>query len=168
MTERVWDKFLTARDRAVFSSAGYAKPQGFGMRPAVVIIDVNYNFCGDRPEPILDSIKRWPNSCGQYAWEALPHLQTLLDASRKKGLPVIYTTGTSREDGWDRGGWGWKNNRTGEARRTRESNLDGNEINAEIAPESQDIVIKKLKPSGFFDGNPALDVAASERACHTN
>ena len=25
-----------------------------------------------------------------------------------------------------------------------------------------------LKPSGFFDGNPALDVAASERACHTN
>ena len=25
-----------------------------------------------------------------------------------------------------------------------------------------------LKPSGFFDGNPALDVAAPERACHTN
>ena len=25
-----------------------------------------------------------------------------------------------------------------------------------------------LKPSGFFDGNPALDVAASERACHPN
>ena len=23
-----------------------------------------------------------------------------------------------------------------------------------------------LKPSGFFDGNPALDVPAPERACH--
>ena len=33
------------------------------------------------------------------------------------------------------------------------SNLDGNEINAEIAPEPSDIVIKKLKPSGFH-GTP--------------
>jgi len=153
MAERVWDKFLTEEDKAVFKASGYGVVGEYGKKPAVLVVDVNYNFTGDRNEPILESIKRWPNSCGEYAWEALPHLQTLLDASRKKGLPVIYTTGTSREDGWDRGGWSWKNSRTSEARKHHVSNLDGNEINAEIAPEAQDIVIKKLKPSGFF-GTP--------------
>ena len=51
MTERIWDKFLTERDRQVFAAAGYGSPQGFGERPALVVIDVNYIFCGDRPEP---------------------------------------------------------------------------------------------------------------------
>ena len=153
MAERVWDKFLTERDKAVFKASGYGVIGDYGKRPAVLVVDVNYHFTGDRNEPILESIKRWPNSCGEDAWEAIPHLQKLLDASRRKGLPVIYTTGTSRADGWDRGGWSWKNSRTGEARRTRQTNLDGNEIVAEIAPAPQDIVIEKLKPSGFF-GTP--------------
>ena len=32
---------------------------GFGKRPALLVIDVNWAFCGERPEPILESIKRW-------------------------------------------------------------------------------------------------------------
>ena len=79
MTERVWEKFLTPRDKQIFGAAGYAQSQGFGKRPALIIIDVNYNFCGDRPEPILDSVKRWPNSCGEDAWAALPHIRSLID-----------------------------------------------------------------------------------------
>jgi hypothetical protein len=35
--------------------------------PAILVIDVNSNFCGDKPEPILESIKRWCNSCGEDA-----------------------------------------------------------------------------------------------------
>ena len=156
MTERVWDRFLTERDKRVFAAAGYGQRAGFGARPVILVIDVNYNFTGDRPEPILDSIRRWPNSCGEDAWRALPHIKRLLAAGRAKGLPVIYTTGTMRADGWDRGAWSWKNSRTGEWRTrgaTRESNLDGNAINAEIAPEPRDIVIRKIKPSGFH-GTP--------------
>lgn len=90
MEERVWDAFLTARDKDVFAAAGYGQRAGFGQRPAVVVIDVNYNFTGDRPEPILDSIKRWPNSCGEDAWEAMGYIKRLLDAARDQGLPVIY------------------------------------------------------------------------------
>ena len=52
MAERIWDKFLTEPDKAVFAASGYGALQGFGKRPALMIIDVNYFFCGDRPEPI--------------------------------------------------------------------------------------------------------------------
>jgi len=51
MSEPVWNKFLTERDRAVFDASGYGTRGGFGKRPALVIIDVNWAFCGDRPEP---------------------------------------------------------------------------------------------------------------------
>jgi maleamate amidohydrolase len=32
-------------------------------------------FCGERPEPILESIKRWRTSCGEEAWVALEHIK---------------------------------------------------------------------------------------------
>ncbi len=156
MTEHVWDRFLTERDKRVFEAAGYGQRAGFGKRPAVVVIDVNYNFTGDRPEPILESIKRWPNSCGEDAWESLGYIKRLVQAARQKGLPVIYTTGDRRADGWDRGSWSWKNRRTGQWRAghdVTQTQIDGNAINHEIAPEPQDIVVKKLKPSAFH-GTP--------------
>lgn len=151
MGERIWDQFLTERDKDVFTTSGYGQRAGFGDRPVIVVIDVNYNFTGDKNEPILDAIKRWPNACGEDAWVSLPHIRKLLDAARAKGLPVIYTTSEMRPDGWDRGSWAWKNNRTGEWRSGAETqtNLDGNDINHEVAPLPQDIVIKKLKPSAF-------------------
>jgi nicotinamidase-related amidase len=153
VAERIWDKFLTERDKQVFQAAGFAQPQGFGKRPAILIIDVNYNFCGDRPEPILESIKRWPTSCGEDAWAAIPHIQTLLGAARAKRLPVIYTTGGFRADGWDYGSWLWKHNRLKETRPQPKRNLDGEAIVEEIAPQPEDIVIPKLKPSAFH-GTP--------------
>jgi maleamate amidohydrolase len=154
MSEPVWNQFLTERDKQVFATSGYGARQGFGKRPAILVIDVNYAFCGDKPEPILDSIKRWRNSCGEDAWEGVKAIKRLVTAGRAKGLPVIYTTGTRREDDWDSGSWSWKNNRSGERPKTP-SNIDGNQIVADIAPAPQDIVIYKQKPSGFF-GTPLL------------
>ena len=89
MTERVWDKFLTERDRQVFEASGFGARAGFGKKPALLVIDVNYAFCGDKPEPILDSIKKYATSCGEDAWEALPTIRKLVDACRAKGVPVI-------------------------------------------------------------------------------
>ena len=50
MSERIWDNFLTERDKAVFAASGYGAHQGFGKRPALIVVDVNYNFVGDRPD----------------------------------------------------------------------------------------------------------------------
>src|SRR5712675_17237 len=162
MTEPIWNQFLTARDKAVFATSGYGARQGFGKRPALLVIDVNYAFCGDKPEPILESIKKWRNSCGEDAWVALPFIRALIDKAREKGLPVIYTTGVRRGDLWDSGSWAWKNNRSAEdaANKTVISNLDGNEIMAEITPGPRDIVIYKQKPSGFFGTNLASYLTA--------
>ena len=93
MSEPVWNKFLTERDKAVFAVSGYGARGGFGKRPALLVIDVNWAFCGDRPEPILESIKRWRNSCGEDAWKALPYIRSLIDKCHEKGVPVLYTTG---------------------------------------------------------------------------
>lgn len=153
MAEQIWDKFLTERDKQVFAAAGYGAQAGYGKKPALIVIDVNYNFCGDKREPILDSIKRYRNSCGEDAWDALPVIGKLIDKFREKGMPVIYSTGEGRADGWDRGGWDWKNNRGREDVAppvTRETNRDGNDIMDDIAPGPKDIVVRKGKPSAFY------------------
>ena len=156
MAERIWDKFLTERDRKVFAAGGFGAKAGFGKKPALLVIDVNYAFCGERPEPILEAIKKWRTSCGDDAWDAIPHLKRLIETCRKKGVPVIYTTGTVRADGWDKGSWAWKSSRTNEDTTPAPgSNRPGNEIVDDIAPGPRDIVIEKHKPSGF-SGTPMM------------
>jgi hypothetical protein len=41
MNERIWDKFLTERDKAVFAAGGFGARAGFGKRPSLLVIDVN-------------------------------------------------------------------------------------------------------------------------------
>ena len=79
MAERIWDKFLTERDKAVFQSGGFGARAGFGKKPALLVIDVNYNFVGETSEPILDSIERFRNSCGEEGWEGVYQIQKLLE-----------------------------------------------------------------------------------------
>src|SRR6266571_4551240 len=171
MAEPIWNRFLTERDKAVFAAAGYGARAGLGSRPALLVIDVNYNFCGDRREPILESIKRWRNSCGAEAWDGVARIRELIDVAHAQGVPVIYTTGVRRADNWDSGSWSWKNTRTGERPVAARTERDGNEIVDEIAPEPHDIVVLKQKPSGCvratvldaFSNNFRVTVA--EEAC---
>lgn len=147
---RIWDKYLPQNDREIMELAGYSRPIGFGARPALMIVDVNYNFTGDKPEPIKQSIARWPNSCGEAAWRALPQINRLLQAGHRRGIPVFFTTDDFRPDGWNRGSWLWKTGRIGEERATpRRSNLDGSEIHRDLDRQPSDILIRKLKPSAF-------------------
>jgi nicotinamidase-related amidase len=155
MSEPIWNKFLTERDKAVFAAGGFGALAGFGERPALLVIDVNWAFCGERPEPILEAIKRWRTSCGEEAWVALEHIRTLIERAHAKGLPVIYTTGERRADNWDAGSWRWKSSRGEEAGGSPDRAIDGNEIVSMIAPGPRDIVIRKQKPSGFFGTNLA-------------
>jgi len=147
MADRIWDDVVPERDRKVFEAAGYGQVGGFGKRPALLVVDVTYDFCGDRPEPILQSIERFANSCGEAAWVAIPHLQTLIAVSREKNLPIIYTHSNERPDRVRAGGWVRKHSRVFD--HSEISRRIGNDIVAEIAPQPGDIVIAKNKPSGF-------------------
>jgi nicotinamidase-related amidase len=151
-----WDDILSERDKQVFALSGYGKRAGFGQRPAVLIIDVNYNFVGDKPEPILESVKRFRNSCGAEGWEGVHHIAELLAAARRKHLPTFYTTGhDDRANAVAFGRWQAKNSRSTED--MSETWDKGNEIVAEIAPQPGDIVVRKQKPSAFF-GTPLMSM----------
>ncbi|MGH3740381.1 MAG: isochorismatase family protein [Micromonosporaceae bacterium] len=140
-----WNDFLTEQDREVFAGSGYGRRAGAGSRPVLLIVDVSYGFCGDRDVSATDSITRWHNACGPHSWDAVAHIQTLIAAARRKRLPIIYTTApTPRGDGFDRGRWNDKNPRH------TEDTAKANRIVAEIAPQPQDVVIEKSKPSAFF------------------
>lgn len=152
MTARIWEQYWTAKDREAMQASGYANPMGFGSRPALMIVDASYNFCGEKSEPLLESIKTWRNSCGTDAWDAIAVIRRLIDAAHNKNVPVFYSTNTRRLDGFDAGGWRWKNARELE---DPEKEIRGNEIVAVIAPEDRDVVILKTKPSAFF-GTPLL------------
>lgn len=149
-----WDDVLGDTDRAVFEAAGWGRNAGFGERPVLVVIDVNYNFCGDRAEPILESIERWRYSCGEVAWtEGIPAIVRLLAAARAKRIPVVHTTNPRRSDGFDLGVWTLKSHRS-------DDEVDvhghrGNDIVDEVAPVDGDIFIEKRKPSAFF-GTPLM------------
>lgn len=145
---RGWDRFLSDRDKEIFSKAGYGQRQGFGKRPVLLVVDVNRNFCGDSSLPILQSLDTWRASCGEAAWNALPHIRRLVDVCHERRIPVIYTTMADlRDDGWDRGRFAEKNRRGGEDRAVHPE--DANEIMPEVAPGPTDIVIRKYKPSAF-------------------
>lgn len=143
MTVRAWDAHLTDRDREVFRRSGHGQRQGFGTRPAVLVVDVTYAFVGDRPEPILSSIERWHQSAGEDGWRAVAHIRTLLDAARAVRVPIVYTAGV---DGADSGRWSDKNARRAE----NDARPERNTIVPDIAPCPGDLVIRKEKPSAFF------------------
>jgi maleamate amidohydrolase len=150
MSNPIWNSYLTERDQRVLASSGLGVRQGFGKRPAILVVDVSYDFAGDRPEPIEESIKIWGNSCGQEAWDAIEVIARLLEVARDRELPVIYTKGTHRADKWDLGSWAWKNSRLMETPATREENVAGHEIVRKVAPHPRDLVIDKQKASAFY------------------
>jgi maleamate amidohydrolase len=158
----IWDDVLSDQDRAVFDAAGWGRRAGYGQRPVLMVIDVNYNFCGDRAEPILESISRWRYSCGEVAWNTgIPAIRKILDAARAKRVPVIYTTNPRRADGFDLGVWTLKSHRADDV--VDVHGHQGNDIVAEVAPRDDDIFLEKRKPSAFF-GTPLMSHLTMLRA----
>lgn len=140
-----WARYLSERDRAVMSAAGYGSRGGLGQRVALLVIDVTYAFCGDRPEPVLDSIRRWRNSSGEAAWDAIVPIQRLLEAAHERDVTVIYTRGIGRAAaGMPPGRWSDKNSCVAE------DQDDDHEIVVEVAPFPGETVLHKSKPSAFF------------------
>ena len=148
MLKRIWDGLVTGEDLAVYKAAGYGSKSSWGNHPALLIVDVNYNFVGDRPEPILKSIERFPNSCGEAGWRAVERIARILAATRSAGIPVFYTTQIPVRDATAAGAWARKNSRflAGSGKR----GVQGVEIVKNIEPALGDIVILKDKPSAFF------------------
>jgi len=155
MAARVWEKFLTESDKAHVAVSG-KKQVGFGDKPALLLIDLYRAVFGDQPEPLLESIKTWPSSHGLAGWKALPHIQTLLNAAREAGIPIVHVTGISE---YEQGVVGW-NDRIHPSSRGRHRTPEQEDrqrraydIMDEVAPLNGEVVLRKAAPSAFW-GTP--------------
>lgn len=145
---RIWDDFLTERDQQVLAASGYGKRGGFGTRPALFIIDTQYNFCGDTPAEILEGLKTYRTHCGLEAWAAVERIVPLLELARDRNIPVFYTESERRADLLDSGVQVGKNHRGKE--KTVVEGTHATRTVEPLAPRPQDIRIGKRKPSCFF------------------
>ena len=152
----IWDDILTDTDKEVIRKGGYGQSRGLGARPLLMIIDPQYNYCGDN-RPVLDQIDRWPSGAGKAAWKAVGHITRILEAVRSLKLPVIYTRQVSTRlilCGFN-----------AKANRDRQNYLDGAKgtcIVDQLTPREGELVIDKYYTSAFY-GTPLLSVLIALR-----
>jgi nicotinamidase-related amidase len=147
-----WMEFMTDRDREHHAGSwGKSTTFGLGTKPAVIVVDDYYAVLGLEREPILESAKNWPLSCGLEGWQAIDRTVELLDAARRSSVPIVYLHGMDNFPS----PWGNRNPRHTLDHLPPEISARANEIVAEVAPHPGDLVIQKAAPSGFH-GTPLL------------
>ena len=128
---RSWDSLIPADEVDVYRRAGYQRRHGLGTRPALLVVDVEYNFTGMPGVPLLPSIDAYRNSCGPLAWAAIPSIARLLGIARARDIPVAFTHGVRRAD-------------------TVTSPRVGTDIVDELAPRDGEVVLSKEAASAFL------------------
>ena len=146
----IWDDVITESDKEIYFKSGYRGTKvTYGKKAALVIIDVTYDFVGDKSEPILKSQDRYPLSCGDIGWAAVHQMASLLSIARETKLPIVYSLAVKSIPVE----WSKRNLRRSDIKK----NKNGNEIVKEIAPREGDIVIRKIGPSIFLS-TPLINV----------
>ena len=143
---RPWDRLISENEQKAYRAAGFGRPTGFGKRPALLIIDVQYRTVGTERRPFWEAIKEFPTSCGETAWDAVGNIARLLAVFRENGWPVLYPF-VSPKQGFDAGRLSDK------VPAIMGIAAKGYEFVAEIAPTEKDILVPKKHPSAFF-GTP--------------
>lgn len=156
MAERVWDAFLSERDKAHLAASPPTTRYGFGRKAAVLSVDNYRKAVGDEPEPLLEAIRTWPGSTGLEGWTALEKIEQLLATARECGVEVVHLTALAAEEsgipawGAKIGGRHTPPVRTPEEADRHRRRLD---IVEQAAPLPGEVVLKKTGPSAFF-GTP--------------
>ncbi|MDQ1732456.1 MAG: hypothetical protein QOK10_2615 [Pseudonocardiales bacterium] len=149
--QRVWEQFLTERDRAHLAALPPRKPYGYGRRPAVLSVDNYRGVVGDQPEPLLEAIKTWPNSTGLEGWQALERISELFAGARSAGVPVLHVSGAPTEvTGVPR----WRTHGHNPAPDAAEDRFRRRyDLVEQAAPHAGEVQLTKTAPSAFF-GTP--------------
>jgi nicotinamidase-related amidase len=146
MTMQAWQTVFPPEERAIYEKGGFGKRQAMGLRPVLLIVDVTYSFIGRTRQNVLASIEEFRTSCGEVGWEALPRIRRVLEAARQSQVTIVFTKGDPEYKAFC--GGSTKGYTPEEARR-----LHAEAIADEIAPRSDEFVLRKTKASAFF-GTP--------------
>jgi len=145
---RPWDGIIGDEEMRAYDAAGFGRPSGFGKRPALIIIDVQYRTVGTVPLPYWEAIKEFPTSCGEIGWNAVRNIALLVAEFRRQGWPILYPYVAPKRS--TEGG------RLAAKIPAIMTIADkGYEFVAEIAPAPSDVLLPKKHPSAFF-GTPLV------------
>jgi maleamate amidohydrolase len=129
----IWDDVLDEQDKQMFAKAKMGGRGKFGEKPALVIVDMTYGFA--------DSQFRLGHSATGYP--AVEATSKLLQKARDKQIPTFFTKGFTEFNAPGNGLW-----KGGDGK----SDLE-NTIVEQIAPNENEVVIQKRRPSAFFGTN---------------
>src|SRR5690606_12332817 len=96
----LWSDLISTSDRQTLASSGFARRQGLGSNPAVIVIDAQNYMVG--PMTADDDLD-YPSSCGAPGRSALQSIAQLLDVARMVHIPIFYTRFELAADGSDAG-----------------------------------------------------------------
>ncbi|CAM3960296.1 isochorismatase family protein [Bordetella muralis] len=138
-----WDNIISDEEQRAYRAAGFGRPSGIGVRPALLIIDVQYRTVGTTPQPFWEAIKEFPTSCGDVGWKAVANIQKLLAVFREKKWPVLYPH-VAPKKATDGGRLAEK------VPAIMNIPAHGYEFVKEVAPREGDVLLPKKHPSAFF------------------
>jgi nicotinamidase-related amidase len=139
----IWDDVISAEEQRAYAAAGFGRPGGLGVRPALLIIDVQYRTVGTVRAPFWEAVKEFPTSCGDVGWGAVEAIVPLLALFRERGWPVMYPH-VAPKMGYDAGRLAEK------VPAIMTIPQKGYEFVAEVAPRDGDVLLPKKHPSAFF------------------
>ncbi len=123
----------------IYAKQGLGQKIGFGEKPALLIVDMQNDFCdADAPSTLFPSIQ-----------STIEPIRQLAAAARAKNVPVIYTQGLVAADGSSAGLWRFKMKHHGLGQVQIEGSRGAAIIDA-LAPMPGDRIIRKWRPSAFF------------------
>jgi len=123
----------------LYAKQGMGQKIGFGAKPALLIVDMQNDFCdADAPSTLYPSIM-----------STIEPIKQLAAAARARKVPVIYTQGLVAADGSSAGLWRYKMKHHGLGNVQIEGSR-GAAIISDLTPQAGDRVIRKWRPSAFF------------------
>ncbi|MBV9971043.1 MAG: isochorismatase family protein [Xanthobacteraceae bacterium] len=122
---------------------GFAKTVGFGVSPAVLVVDLIKAFTDPRFPTAVDDP------------EMLASTRTLLDAARRAGVPTVLVGSAYEPAKRDAGVWERKLSHDG-----IEEGTDAVEFDERLGRDEQDMVVWKKYPSCFFGTDLASRLVA--------
>lgn len=152
---RIWEEYLSPRDKDHLAATPGPREVGFGTNPALLLIDNYRSVVGYDPLPLLDAVKISPNAIGSDAWNALEAQKELLAVAREIDLPVVHVTGMA--DG-NMPGWSYCVTHSDERivlRGPVPMRSEDYEIVDQVRPTEREFIIRKVAPSAFF-GTPLM------------
>jgi nicotinamidase-related amidase len=142
-----WADVITADDELRYERAGFGRPSGWGTRPALLIIDMQYRSVGNSPKPFYEALEEYTTSCGDVGWAAMEQVVKLIAAFRAAQRPILYPHVAPKLTEDRAGALGAK------VPGIMDVPDQGYRFPEQIAPQPGDLLLPKKHPSAFF-GTP--------------